>query len=196
MAAGHRVGYKRVSTTDQTTARQLEDVQLDRCFEDKLFGKDTNRPQLEAMLKHVREGDTVIVHSLDRLGRNLDDLRKLVKELTGCGIRVEFVKESLTFTGEDSPVANLMLSMMGAFAEFERSLLLERQREGIQIAKAAGAYKGSKPKFGAEKIAEIRQRLEDGETQVALAKAYGISRMTLHSYLKAKATPATGRLKQ
>jgi DNA invertase Pin-like site-specific DNA recombinase len=187
-AKGQRVGYKRVSTADQTTARQLEDVQLDRCFEDKLSGKDTNRPQLALLLKHVREGDTVVVHSLDRLGRNLEDLRKLVKEMTERGVTVEFVKERLVFTGEDNAVANLMLSMMGAFAEFERSLILERQREGIAIAKADGKYRGSKPKFGADKIAEIRQRLEDGETQVELAKAYGISRMTLHSYLKATAT--------
>jgi DNA invertase Pin-like site-specific DNA recombinase len=186
MAKGQRIGYRRTSSIGQTTVRQLDGVELDRVYEDKLSGKDTNRPQLEAMLKHVREGDVVVAHSLDRLGRNLDDLRKLVKELTGRGIHVQFMKEGLLFTGEDSPMANLMLSMMGAFAEFERSLILERQREGIQIAKAAGAYKGSKPKFGQEKIAEIRQRLEAGETQVELAKAYGISRMTLHTYLKGK----------
>jgi DNA invertase Pin-like site-specific DNA recombinase len=184
MANGQRVGYRRVSTLDQTTARQLEGIQLDRCFEDRLSGKDTNRPQLTAMMAHVREGDTVIVHSLDRLGRNLDDLRKLVKDLTSRGVQVQFLKESLTFTGEDSPMANLMLAMMGAFSEFERSLILERQREGIQIAKAAGAYKGSKKKLAPETVTEIRQRLDAGETQVALAKAYGISRMTLHSALK------------
>jgi DNA invertase Pin-like site-specific DNA recombinase len=184
MAKGQRVGYRRVSTLDQTTARQLEGVQLDRCFEDRLSGKDTNRPQLTAMMAHVREGDTVVVHSLDRLGRNLDDLRRLVSDMTGRGVRVEFIKEGLTFTGDDNAMGKLLLSVMGAFAEFERSLILERQREGIQIAKAAGAYKGSKKKLAPETVAEIRQRLDAGETQVALAKAYGISRMTLHSTLK------------
>ena len=188
MANGQRIGYRRVSSTDQNTERQLDGEVLDVVFEDKMSGKDTNRPQLEAMLKHVRRGDTIVVHSLDRLGRNLDDLRKLVKDMTGRGIRVEFKKEGLTFTGDDNPMANLMLNMMGAFAEFERSLILERQREGIAIAKSEGKYKGSKPKFGSEKIAEIRQRLESGETQVELAKAYGISRMTLHTYLKGRPT--------
>jgi DNA invertase Pin-like site-specific DNA recombinase len=187
--AGQRVGYRRVSTLDQTTARQLERIELDRCFEDNLSGKDTHRPQLEAMLKHVSEGDTVVVHSLDRLGRNLDDLRRLVGDMTGRGVRVEFLKEGLTFTGDDNAMSKLLLSVMGAFSEFERALILERQREGIQIAKAAGAYTGSKPKFDQGKIAEIRQRLEAGETQVALAKAYGISRMTLHTYLKGTAKP-------
>jgi DNA invertase Pin-like site-specific DNA recombinase len=111
---------------------------------DKASGKDVNRPQLDAMLTFAREGDTVVVHSMDRLARNLDDLRKLVQSLTKRGIRIEFVKESLTFSGEDSPMANLMLSVMGAFAEFERALIRERQREGIAIARQRGAYRGRK----------------------------------------------------
>jgi len=116
--SGQRVGYVRVSTLDQSTLRQLDGVTLDRVFEDKASGKDVNRPQLEAMIGFVRDGDTVLVHSMDRLARNLEDLRRLVRRLTDKRVRVEFVKEQLTFTGEDSAMANLLLNMMGAFAEF------------------------------------------------------------------------------
>ena len=145
MAQGQRVGYVRVSSVDQNTDRQLDGVQLDRCFTDKASGKDTKRPQLEALVSFVRQGDTVVVHSMDRLARNLDDLRKLVSTLTKRGIKVQFVNESLTFSGEDSAMAMLLLSMLGAVAEFERSLIKERQREGIAIAKAKGVYLGRKP---------------------------------------------------
>ena len=127
--SGKRIGYVRVSSFDQNPERQLEGIQVDRVFTDKASGKDTQRPQLDMMLDFVREDDTVVVHSMDRLARNLDNLRRLVQDLTGRGIRVEFVKEGLTFTGEDSPMANLMLSVMGSFAEFERALIRERQRE-------------------------------------------------------------------
>src|SRR4051812_43286561 len=91
-----------------------------------------------------RESDTVVVHSMDRLARNLDDLRRIVRALADRGIRVEFVKEGLTFTGEDAPMATLLLSVMGAFAEFERALIRERQREGVALAKQRGAYRGRK----------------------------------------------------
>ena len=115
-----RVGYVRVSSVDQNTVRQLEGIEVERTFTDKASGKDTARPKLDEMLAFVRDGDAVIVHSMDRLARNLDDLRRIVRTLTGKGVRVEFVKENLTFTGEDSPMATLLLSVMGAFAEFER----------------------------------------------------------------------------
>ena len=132
---GQRIGYVRVSSFDQNPERQLDQVQVDKLFTDKASGKDTQRPQLDALLSFAREGDTVVVHSMDRLARNLDDLRRLVQTLTRRGIRIEFVKECLSFTGEDSPMANLLLSVMGAFAEFERALIGERQREGIALAK-------------------------------------------------------------
>jgi DNA invertase Pin-like site-specific DNA recombinase len=141
--AGQRIGYVRVSTLDQNEKRQLEGQVLDRVFTDKASGRDTGRPQLTE-LRFARDGDTVVVHSMDRLARNLDDLRALVQGLTRKGVRVEFVKESLVFTGEDSPMANLMLSVMGAFAEFERSLIRERQREGIALAKERGASRDGK----------------------------------------------------
>ena len=121
--AGQRVGYVRVSTLDQRTDRQLDGVELDRVFTDKASGKDVVRPQLDALLAFVRDGDTVVVHSMDRLARNLDDLRRLVRALTGKGVRVQFVTENLTFTGEDTAMATLLLSVMGAFAEFERALI-------------------------------------------------------------------------
>src|SRR4051794_36821368 len=115
---GQIVGYIRVSSLDQRTDRQLEGQQVDRVFTDRLSGKNAIRPELQAMINYVRDGDAVIVHSMDRLARNLDDLRRLVRELTTKGVRVVFVKEALTFTGEDSPMATLLLSVMGAFAEF------------------------------------------------------------------------------
>jgi len=114
--AAQRVGYVRVSTLDQRTDRQLDGVELDRVFTDKASGKDVVRPQLDALLAFVRDGDTVVVHSMDRLARNLDDLRRLVRALTGKGVRVQFVTENLTFTGEDTAMATPLLSVMGAFA--------------------------------------------------------------------------------
>jgi DNA invertase Pin-like site-specific DNA recombinase len=146
---GQRIGYVRVSSVEQNTDRQLEGLELARTFTDKASGKDTQRPELEQLLKFVREGDTVVVHSMDRLARNLDDLRRLVADLTKRGVKIQFVKESLTFTGEDSPMSNLLLSVMGAFAEFERALIRERQREGVALAKQRGAYKGRKKTLSA-----------------------------------------------
>ncbi|HBE4020937.1 TPA: recombinase family protein, partial [Escherichia coli] len=150
---GQRIGYIRVSTFDQNPERQLEGVKVDRAFSDKASGKDVKRPQLEALISFARTGDTVVVHSMDRLARNLDDLRRIVQTLTQRGVHIEFVKEHLSFTGEDSPMANLMLSVMGAFAEFERALIRERQREGIALAKQRGAYRGRKKSGTVAKLA-------------------------------------------
>ncbi|MEV8085808.1 recombinase family protein [Pseudarthrobacter oxydans] len=160
--SGQRIGYVRVSTLDQNEKRQLEGQVLDRVFMDKASGRDIARPELTQLLRFAREGDTVVVHSMDRLARNLDDLRALVQGLTRKGVRVEFIKESLVFTGEDSPMANLMLSVMGAFAEFERSLIKERQKEGIALAKQRGAYKGRKKTLTQERAAELVQRAGSG----------------------------------
>jgi DNA invertase Pin-like site-specific DNA recombinase len=138
------------------------------------------------MLAYIRDGDTVIVHSMDRLARNLDDLRRVVRGLTGKGVRVEFVKESLAFTGDDSPMATLLLSVMGAFAEFERALILERQREGIAAARQRGAYTGRRPALTAEQARQLRERAAAGERKSALAAEFGISRETVYSYLRAQ----------
>ena len=186
MAKGQRVGYIRVSAYDQNPERQLEGIQLDKTYTDKASGKDTQRPRLEALMGFVREGDTVIVHSMDRLARNLDDLRAIVQRLTQKKVQVQFVKENLTFTGEDSPMATLMLSVMGAFAEFERALLKERQREGIAIAKQKGIYKGRKKTLSPEQAQILRQRAQAGEKKSTPAKEFGISRETLYQYLRAE----------
>ena len=186
LSKGQRVGYLRVSSPDQNEVRQLEGLALDKTFTDKASGKDTKRPQLEAMQTFVREGDTVFCHSMDRLARNLDDLRRIVLGLTERGIHIVFVKENLTFTGEDSPMSNLLLSVMGAFAAFERELLRERQREGIAIAKREGKYSGRKPSLTPARATELRRRVADGDSKVSLAREFGISRDTLYRYVPVK----------
>lgn len=181
---GQRIGYIRVSSLDQNPERQLERVQVGRVFTDTASGKDTHRPALEDLLAFVRDGDTVVVHSMDRLARNLDDLRRIVQALTRRGVRVEFIKENLVFTGEDSPMATLMLSVMGAFAEFERALIRERQREGIALARQRGAYRGRTKALTPEQIAQVRARAQAGEAKTRLAREFGISRETLYQYLR------------
>ena len=183
---GQRIGYIRVSSFDQNSQRQLEGVNVDKIFTDNASGKDTKRPELEKLLAFVREGDTVVIHSMDRLARNLDDLRSVVQSQTKRGIKIQFMKENLTFTGEDSPMSNLMLSIMGAFAEFERQLIRERQREGITLAKRRGAYKGRKKSLNQSARAELRERVVHGAKKAKLANEYGISRETLYQYLKSK----------
>jgi DNA invertase Pin-like site-specific DNA recombinase len=180
-----RVGYIRVSSLDQNTERQLDGQDLDKVFTDKASGKDTKRPQLQAALEYLREGDSLVVHSMDRLARNLDDLRRIVLGLTSKGVLVEFVKERLAFTGEDSAMSQLLLSVMGAFAEFERSLIRERQREGIALAKKAGVYKGRKPSLSDEQARQLRARITAGEKKAALAREFGISRETVYQYGRA-----------
>lgn len=148
------VGYIRVSTVDQNTERQLDGLTLDKVFEDKCSGKEANRPALNALIEYVREGDTVVVHDISRMARNLEDLLQLVKAFNKRGVAVRFNKEGLSFTGEANPMQELMLSMLGAVYQFERSMMLERQREGIQQAKAAGKYKGGKARVDSESIKE------------------------------------------
>jgi DNA invertase Pin-like site-specific DNA recombinase len=181
--SGQRIGYIRVSSLDQQVARQLEGIALDKTFTDHASGKDAKRPQLELLLSFARAGDTVLVHSMDRLARNLDDLRRIVQTLTGKGVRIEFDKEHLVFTGEDSPMANLLLSVMGAFAEFERALINERQREGIALAKQRGAYRGRKKALSPPLIAKLRSRVAEGISKSKVAREFGVSRQTLYQYL-------------
>lgn len=181
---GKRIGYVRVSSFEQNAERQLEHLRAEKVFTDRESGKNTQRPEFAAMLDYIREGDTLVVHSMDRLARNLDDLRKLVQDLTSRSIRVEFIKESLVFTGEDSAMSKLMLSVMGAFAEFERSLIRERQREGIVLAKQRGAFKGRKKSLTDQQAQELRNRVVAGEAKAQLAREFGISRETLYQYIK------------
>ena len=181
---GKRIGYVRVSSLDQNTARQLDGVALDKVFTEKASGKDAARPQLIACMEYLREGDWLIVHSMDRLARNVQDLLRIVDELTRKGVTVQFVKESLTFTGEDSPIANLMLAIMGACAQFERALIRERQREGIALAKKAGKYKGRRQVLDAAGLDVIKGKLCAGMSKARVAREMGISRETLYKYLR------------
>ena len=158
---------------------------MDKTFTDKCSGKDTNRPALTQLIDYACEGDTVVVHSLDRLGRNLTDLRKLVDDWNREGITVQFVKEGLTFVGDDSPMSKLLFNMLGAFAEFERNMIRERQREGIELAKKEGKYRGRRPTLSAEQAADIRRRVAAGETKAALAREFGITREAVYQYIKA-----------
>lgn len=180
------IGYKRVSSYEQNTARQLDGIKLDVVFEEKVSGKDTKRPELMALLKTAYKGDTVIVHSMDRLARNLIDLKMIVSELVANGVEVQFVKESLTFSGNTDHYSQLMLNMMGSFAEFERSLIKSRQMEGIAIRKAKGLYKGvgRKRSITDEQVAEIRSRVAAGEMKTKIAKDMKISREFIYKLLK------------
>lgn len=185
MTKGKIIGYIRVSSFEQNEVRQLEGIQLDKIFTDKASGKDTNRPALEEMLNYVRDGDLIIVHSMDRLARNLDDLRKIVFDLNNRQVKVQFVKEGLTFTGEDSPMATFQLSIMGAFAEFERRLIKERQMEGIELAKKRGAYKGRGRALSDLQVDELKTRIAaQKETKTDIAKDMNISRETMYKYLR------------
>lgn len=186
MNKGKLIGYVRVSSTDQNTERQLAGIELDKVFEDRCSGKDTRRPQLQAMLEYIREGDTLYVHSLDRLARSLPDLLQLVERLTKDGVTLTFTKQNLTFSGQANPMNDLMLGVLGAIAQFERALIRERQAEGIAIAKAKGKYKGTgrKPKLTQEQIAELVRRANDPTvSRAALAREAGISRSLLYMYM-------------
>lgn len=182
--SGQTVGYVRVSSAGQNDARQLDGLSLDKTFTDKVSGKDTQRPQLQALLEFVREGDTVLVHSLDRLARSLKDLEGIVTGLTGRGVTVSFVSQGMTFTGQDSPMNTLMLQMLGAVAQFERSLILERQREGIAIAKTQGVYKGRKASLDAVQVAQLKVLIDGGMPKAQAALKLGVSRATVYAYLK------------
>lgn len=181
---GQKVGYIRVSSEDQNTDRQLDGLELDEVFTDKVSGKSTDRPALKQMLTHVRNGDQLFVHSMDRLARNLVDLRQLVQDLTSRGVKVQFMKEGLTFTGDDQAMSVLLLSVMGAVAEFERSILRERQSEGIRIAKMKGVYKGRKASITNDQAAEIQLKVSAGVPKARLAREYKCSRETLYKYLR------------
>ena len=178
-----KVGYRRVSSWEQRSDRQLEGVELDEVFEDHASGKDLNRPQWEAAAKYLRRGDVLFVHSMDRLARNLADLLATVQTMNENGVEVRFVRENLSFEpgAGTNPMAKLMLSMLGAVAEFERSLILERQREGIALAKQRGAYSGRKRVLSDDQIEQVRQRLYAGEKVARLAREMGISRQTVYS---------------
>jgi len=176
------INYKRISTATQNNERQLYDIECDRVFEDICSGKDKHRPELEKMLLTIRSGDIINVHELSRLARNTKDLLELVEQILSKGATVRFYKENLTFSGMrvDDAFQKLMLTMLGAISTFERDLLLERQREGIAIAKQKGKYKGRQSKFTGAEIQAIKLRFDKATNKADLARKLGISRGYLY----------------
>lgn len=184
-ALGQNIAYIRVSSTGQNTDRQLDGLAFDKTFTEHASAKDAKRPILSEAMEYLRSGDTLHVHSIDRLARNLQDLLGILSGLTERGVTVKFHKEALTFTGEANPFQQLQLQIIGAVAEFERALIRERQREGIQKAKEEGKYKRPKVKaLAPDQIESIRQRKEAGESVASLAREYRVSRQTLYVSLK------------
>ena len=184
-----RIGYIRVSSADQNLARQEETLKpydLDRVFSDKASGKNLERPEFQRMIEFVREGDELFVCSMDRMARNLNDLLTITTRLQEKGVSVHFLKEKIDLdpAGETSAMTKLLMSMMGAVAEFERSLIRERQREGIAVAKANGVYKGRSRSVTDEQIEEIKEMVETGVPMAKAARKVGISRATAYRYLK------------
>jgi len=175
------IGYRRVSTIDQSLDRQ-DLGQVDKTFEEKLSGKSAvDRPALQEMIEYARDGDTVLCHSIDRLARDLRDLQDVISQLNAKGVTISFLSERLTFSSDaQDAFAKLQLQMMGAFAEFERNIIRKRQAEGIAKAKVKGVYKGGKKVINR---AQVHQLKADGLSTYKIAEAMGISRMSVHRIL-------------
>jgi len=182
--SGKKIGYIRVSTVDQNPERQLQGIEIDKRFIEYASGSTTNRPQLQALLDYIREDDCLFVHSMDRLARNTKDLLTMVEDLTSRGIEVHFIKESMVFKSRSDPMSKMLLTIMGAVAEFERALMLERQREGIAIAKKAGRFLGKPSGYTRERVEKIREAMKTRKKMWQIAEEVGISRGCLYAYLK------------
>ena len=185
------VGYARTSTTDQTAGleAQLRDLKAARChriFKEQLSSVDTTRPELERALDYVREGDTLVVTKLDRLARSMTHLVEITGKLKAKGVELKVLALSLDTS---TPTGKLMLNLLGSIAEFERELMLERQREGIAKAKAEGKYKGRAP-TARRKAADVRRLRAEGKTVEAIVKELGISRSSVFRALKAERAAA------
>ena len=186
VVTGQKVGYARVSSKDQNLDRQLAALKKEkvfRVFTDTVSGSSTQRPGLDGALNYVRAGDQLIVVSMDRLARSLIDLHRLVDELTERGVSVKFLKEGQTYSLDSSPVAKLMLGLLGSVAEFERAIIRERQAEGIAKAKARGVYKGRAKVLNEEQIMQAREWVSEGVPKTEVARRFGIGRTTLYKYL-------------
>lgn len=180
-----KVAYVRVSTVEQNEARQIEALKkfnIEKWFTEKVSGKDTNRPELQNLLDFVREGDTVYIHDFSRLARSTKDLLEIVEELNAKGVHLVSNKENID---SSTPTGKLMLTMIGAIAEFERTNLLERQREGIAIAKENGAYKGRKAKdIDDNFIVGYNKYMKREITKKDFASMLNVSRPTLDKLIK------------
>ena len=178
--------YRRVSTVDQNTDRQLPDFKCDVDLTEKVSGKDMKRPKLQTLLDTVTKGDSVHVHELSRLARSVSDLTAIVDEITGKGATIKFHKESLEFgpSKRSNSMSALMLNLLGAISQFERDLMLERQREGISIAKAKGVYKGRQSNFSEDDFKNIAVRFKESKDKTKLAKQWNISRSYLYQIAK------------
>ena len=177
--------YIRVSTILQNTERQLPSVPCDRVYEDKASGKDTERQQYQLMMSNLRSGDVINVHSLDRVGRNTKDILNLVEQVKEIGASIKFHKENLTFDGTSNDLySNLLLTILSGFAQFERNIILERQREGIAIAKAKGKYKGAKRKLTDEQLNELKIDFDKGIPKTQIAEKYGITRSYVYQLVR------------
>lgn len=186
VVTGQKIGYARVSSKDQNLDRQLAALKKEkvfRVFTDTVSGSSTQRPGLDGALNYVRAGDQLIVVSMDRLARSLIDLHRLVDELAERGVSVKFLKEGQTYSLDSSPVAKLMLGLLGSVAEFERSIIRERQAEGIAKAKARGVYKGRAKVLNEEQVVQAREWVSEGVPKAEVARRLGIGRTTLYKYL-------------
>lgn len=180
---GKKIGYKRVSTAEQNPDRQLEGMPLDKVFIEYASGKSVKRPELYNLLDYVREDDIIYIHSIDRLARNVRDLYDIVDKLLEKKCSIHFVKQNIIFDGNQSAMSNLLFLMLGAIAEFEYSLIKERQLEGIAIAKKEGRYKGKVSKINKQMIETIKEKMKTRLSKKQIAKDLGISRITLYHIL-------------
>ena len=176
------IGYRCVSSLDQALdCQELESAE--RIFEDKESGAKRDRPALSAMINYIRNGDTVIVHSIDRLARDLRDLQDIIEKINVKGAAISFQTEGLTFKADKAdPIATLQLQMMGAFAQFERAIIRKRQAEGIAKAKNRGVYKGRKQSIDAEKVRRLH---EEGYGASEIARAMDVGRASVYRLLRA-----------
>lgn len=184
--AGQKIGYARVSSKDQNLERQtaaLKKEKVFRVFTDTASGSSTHRPGLDGALNYLRPGDQLIVTSMDRLARSLIDLHRLVGDLTARDVSVKFIKEGQTYSLNSTPLAKLMLGLLGSVAEFERAIIRERQAEGIARAKERGVYKGRAKVLTDEQLAQAREWVGEGVPKAEVARRLGIGRTTLYSYL-------------
>lgn len=176
------IAYIRVSSKGQNTDRQLEGMEFDRVFTEKISGATKQRPELTLCLAYLRTGDTLHIHSIDRLARSLRDLQEIVDTLVSRGVTIIFHTEHLTFTAEDNPISTMMLQMLGMIAQFERTLTRKRQSEGIKTAKAKGIRLGRKP-LDMSLSQSARQLKAEGHNVVSIAKALNLSRPSVYKLL-------------